>query len=140
MWRADQGSAPPIRRHSSCWPCSGGIRRNRLPHQNAIHCADVLEARTSIVAASGAVCDAVGCATRVGFNGALPLRTKATRWNCWPRRGSWGDVAEEIVLGGVEPAHIATGIGLSPQVEAALPPAMGRARGGVGRGLRWSEG
>jgi len=39
-----------------------------------------------------------------------------------------GDVAEEIVVVGVEPAHIATGIGLSPQVEAALPAAMGRAR------------
>jgi hydrogenase maturation protease len=39
-----------------------------------------------------------------------------------------GDVAEEIVVVGVEPARIATGIGLSPQVEAALPAAMGRAR------------
>jgi hydrogenase maturation protease len=39
-----------------------------------------------------------------------------------------GDVAEEIVVVGVEPARIATGIGLSPQVEAALPAAIGRAR------------
>ena len=39
-----------------------------------------------------------------------------------------GDVAEEIVVVGVEPAHIATGIGLSSQVEAALPAALGRAR------------
>ena len=37
-------------------------------------------------------------------------------------------MAEEIVVVGVEPAHIATGIGLSPQVEAALPAAIGRAR------------
>ena len=39
-----------------------------------------------------------------------------------------GDVAEEIVVVGVEPARIATGIGLSPQVEAALPEAIERAR------------
>ena len=39
-----------------------------------------------------------------------------------------GDVAEEIVVVGVEPARIATGIGLSPQVEAALPAAIARAR------------
>jgi hydrogenase maturation protease len=39
-----------------------------------------------------------------------------------------GDVAGEIVVVGVEPARVATGIGLSPEVEAALPAAMGRAR------------
>ncbi len=39
-----------------------------------------------------------------------------------------GDVAAEIVVLGVEPANIGTGIGLSPQVEAAMPAAIGRAR------------
>jgi hydrogenase maturation protease len=39
-----------------------------------------------------------------------------------------GDEAAEIVVIGVEPAHIATGIGLSPEVTASLPKAMERAR------------
>jgi len=39
-----------------------------------------------------------------------------------------GDDAGEIVVVGVEPAHIGTGIGLSPQVTAGLPAAMERAR------------
>ena len=39
-----------------------------------------------------------------------------------------GDDAGEVVVVGVEPARIATGIGLSPQVEAGLPAAMDRAR------------
>jgi hydrogenase maturation protease len=39
-----------------------------------------------------------------------------------------GDEAAEIVVIGVEPAVIATGIGLSPEVTASLPKAMERAR------------
>jgi hydrogenase maturation protease len=39
-----------------------------------------------------------------------------------------GDVAAEVVVVGVEPALIATGIGLSPAVTAGLPAAMERAR------------
>jgi hydrogenase maturation protease len=39
-----------------------------------------------------------------------------------------GDDAAETVVVGVEPAHIATGIGLSPRVEAGLPAAIERAR------------
>ena len=36
--------------------------------------------------------------------------------------------AGETVVVGIEPAQVATGIGLSPQVAAALPAAVGRAR------------
>ena len=39
-----------------------------------------------------------------------------------------GDDAGETVVVGIEPAHVATGIGLSPRVAAALPAAIGRAR------------
>ena len=39
-----------------------------------------------------------------------------------------GDDAGETVVVGIEPAHVATGIGLSPEVAAALPVAIGRAR------------
>ena len=39
-----------------------------------------------------------------------------------------GDVAGETVVVGVEPAIVATGIGLSPQVAAGLPAAIERAR------------
>jgi hydrogenase maturation protease len=39
-----------------------------------------------------------------------------------------GDAAAETVVVGVEPARIATGIGLSAQVTAGLPAAMDRAR------------
>jgi hydrogenase maturation protease len=39
-----------------------------------------------------------------------------------------GDEAAEIVVIGVEPAIVATGIGLSPEVTASLPEAMERAR------------
>jgi hydrogenase maturation protease len=39
-----------------------------------------------------------------------------------------GNEAAEIVVIGVEPAIIATGIGLSPEVTASLPEAMERAR------------
>ena len=39
-----------------------------------------------------------------------------------------GDDAGETVVVGIEPAQVATGIGLSPQVAAALPAAVGRAR------------
>ena len=59
--------------------------------------------RDSIVAASGAVVDGAGCAARIGFSSdrlgmGLPVRGEAY------------------------------GIGLSPEVEAALPVAIGRAR------------
>jgi hydrogenase maturation protease len=39
-----------------------------------------------------------------------------------------GDTPEEIVIVGIEPARIVTGIDLSPQVEASLPAALDRAR------------
>jgi hydrogenase maturation protease len=39
-----------------------------------------------------------------------------------------GDLPPSVTIIGIEPARIATGIGLSPAVEAALPEALARAR------------
>ena len=39
-----------------------------------------------------------------------------------------GEAPERVFIVGVEPARVATGIGLSPEVESAVPAALARAR------------
>lgn len=51
-----------------------------------------------------------------------------------------GDVAGETIVVGVEPAIVATGIGLSPQVAAGLPAAIERARSVLDSMLRSRRG
>jgi hypothetical protein len=59
-------------------------------------------------------------------------RTKATRWNCWPRRDCWATWPGRVVVVGVEPARIATGIGLSPEVDGGPARGHGARAGGAG--------
>jgi hydrogenase maturation protease len=50
-----------------------------------------------------------------------------------------GDAAPEIRLVGIEPARIATGIGLSPEVEAAMDSAIVRARAEIEKLHLWGS-